>query len=79
MVFIDIHFTLALLWHILTRGYNLWPGFTTQAPCMQLLVGSLTQVLLVDMSYLTSESKYSGLISFSVKSNAISSAYTPAW
>ena len=84
MVFIDIHFTLALLWHILTRGYNLWPGFTTQAPCMQLLVGSLTQVLLVDMSYLTylwfqclpSESKYSELLSFLVKSNAISSAYT---
>jgi len=53
MVFIDIHFTLALLWGILTCGYNIWLGFTTQAPCMQLLVGSLIQVLLVDMSYLT--------------------------
>jgi len=87
MVFIDIHFTLALLWRILTRGYNIWPEFITQAPCTQLLIGSLIQVLLVDMSYLTylwseclpSESKYSGLLSFLVKTNAVTSAYTPAW
>ena len=44
MVFIDKHFTLALLC-ILTHDYNIWPGFTTQAPCMQLVVGSLIQEL----------------------------------
>ena len=83
MVFIDIHFTLALLWRILTRGYNIWPEFTTQAPCTQLLVGSLIQV---DISYSTylwsqclpSESKYSGILGFLVKSNTISSTYTLA-
>ena len=87
MVFIDIHFTLALLWHILTRGYNIWPGFITQALCTQLLVGSLIQVLLVDMSYLTylwfqclpSESKYPGFLSILVTSNAVLSAYTLVW
>ena len=52
-------------------------------------IGSLIQVLLVDMSYLTyltylwsqclsSESKYSGLVSFLVKNIAVSSAYTLA-
>jgi len=71
MEFIDIHFTPALLWCILTRGYNIWPGFTTQASCTQLLVGSLIHVLLVDMNYLTylwsqclpSETKYTELFS----------------
>ena len=56
-------------------------------PCMQLLVGSLIQVLLVDMSYLSylwsqcfpSELKYSGLLSFLVKSNAVLSTYTLVW